>query len=157
MATFAEWIDRRAQIYMVTHLHIHMLIQEATYWAGWWHRAVWPPALPLWDHLRRAGPRSCTTACYHGCHRHTPAQSVCWCCSEWGSRCPRSPPAGSTRSSRVGWNLPSASGYWQCYLRKRRRWAELVNDDIFQLAGWSYRKSFHRVFPVSFNAVTDSS
>ncbi len=106
--------DKRVQIYMVTRMH--MLMHEGTYWGEWWHRAVWPPELQLWDHQRRAGPRGYTTACFHGCHKHTRARSVYWCCSEWGSHCLRSPQAGSTCSSHAGWNLPSASGYWQCYL-----------------------------------------
>lgn len=98
---------------------VHTCTQtRGTYWGGWWHRAVWPPELQSWDHLRRAGPRGCMTACFHGCHKRTRALSACWCCSEWGSHCRRSLRAGSTCSSLAGWNPPSASGYWQCYLRK---------------------------------------
>lgn len=115
--------DKRVQIYMLAHMHIHIPIHKGpmgggTYWGEWWHIAVWPPELQLWDHLRRAGPRGYTSACFHGCRRRTRARWACWCCSGWGSHCPRSLQAGSTCSSHGGWNLPFVSGCWQCYLWK---------------------------------------
>lgn len=131
---------------------LHMLIHKVTYWGEWWHRAGWPPELQLWGRLRRAGPRGCRTACFHGCHKHTRARSACWCCSEWGSRCLRWLRAGSTCSSRAGWNLPSASGYWQCYLRTDANGRSLSARRCFTLQNNLGGENSFALFPA-----TDSS
>lgn len=128
-----------------------VLIHEETYWGGWWHRAEWPLELQWWARLRRAGPRGCTTACFHGCHRRTRARSACWCCSGWGSRCRRSRQAGSTCSSHAGWSLLAVSGYLQCCLRKH---SQLVNDTF--ITGYiSYMKELHLLHFFSFSPFTD--
>lgn len=117
----------------------------ATYWGGWWHRAVWPPGLQWSGHLRRAGPQDCRTACCRGCRRHIRAQSGCWCCSGWGSRCLRSPQAGNTCSSLCGWSLLFLSGCWQCCL-----WREPAEESAAETSADEKVKhrQRHFTFPV---------
>lgn len=121
-----------------TAVHAHTR-SKRTYSGGWWHIAVWLPELQLWGHLRRARPRGYKTACFHGCRRHTRVQSACWCCSESDIRCLRSQWAGSTCSSHAGWNLPSVSLCWQCYLRKDANCKACQWWDAW--VRWSHRKA----------------
>lgn len=126
-----------------------MVSYEGTYWAEWWHRAVWPQELQLWGHLKRAGPQDCMTACFHDCHKHTRAQSMYWYCSEWGSRCQRSRQGGSTCSSPAGWIPPFSSGYWQCCL-----WKDADGQSL--LAKWFHMRKPSSLFLLLYSTVTDA-
>lgn len=92
----------------------------STHWAVWGHRWWWPWELQCW--ALRWGPElpGYTAACSPRGRRYKRAPSGCWCCSAWGSRCPRSPREPDRYSSVAGCSCSVWSGYLPCCLLERK-------------------------------------
>lgn len=77
-------------------------MQERTYgcthWAGWRHKAKWPPGRRCWAPPSLWAPLRCTPSCCPCGRRCRLWWSACWCCFALGTPHQKWPPAHGGRS-----------------------------------------------------------